>query len=646
MTGAGERRRFNDGERVALYLAAGGRCECQGCRACGPGPCTRELDPGWHADHVHPHSRDGKTDVTNGQAMCPPCNREKGDKMDGSWHGAPLRDWQREALDVYLRKGADDFLAVATPGAGKTTFALRVAHEMLSTGIVERVVVVVPSDHLKVQWAQAAHRCGIAIDPTTKNRDGLENRADYTGAALTYSQVAKQPALHRTGAGRRRTLVILDEIHHSGDEKAWGDGIKYALEPAARRLALSGTPFRSDTNPIPFVTYEPGGDKVLRSVADYSYGYGRAIRDDVCRQVDFHFYDGEMRWRDSGALDPDKVASLSTDLGENDRSAALETALDPATGWMRALLGIADNSLTEMRVDAPNAGGLVIAYRADLARAYAKDLKAITGEEPVVVLSEDGPEASSRISAFDKSNARWLVAVKMVSEGVDVPRLAVGVYATRTGTPMFFRQAVGRFVRRRAGEEHSAILFCPALAALRTMAAQIETEIRDEIEEERKEYEQSKPGTGGGVQGTLDLFERTPVAASPPVFDRAIHSGQEYTPAENLKAEEMCRKYGFGLGSLAQMRRLVRTELSRQAAPAAAADDAKPSSDVPAYQYRKTLAADLNRRIRRHSVRNKLEFKGVNWTVNQHMGVTERSQATIDQLKEGIELVVRWERAS
>jgi hypothetical protein len=178
------------------------------------------------------------------------------------------------------------------------------------------------------------------------------------------------------------------------------------------------------------------------------------------------------------------------------------------------------------------------------------------------------------------------------------------------------------------------------------MAAQIETEIRDEIEEERKEYEQSKPGTGGGVQGTLDLFERTPVAASPPVFDRAIHSGQEYTPAENLKAEEMCRKYGFGLGSLAQMRRLVRTELSRQAAPAAAADDAKPSSDVPAYQYRKTLAADLNRRIRRHSVRNKLEFKGVNWTVNQHMGVTERSQATIDQLKEGIELVVRWERAS
>jgi superfamily II DNA or RNA helicase len=646
VTSPGERRRFNDGERVALYLAADGRCECQGCGACGPGPCGRELDPGWHADHVRPHSREGKTDVINGQAMCPPCNREKGNKMDGSWPGATLRDWQREALDVYLRKNASDFLTVATPGAGKTTFALRLAHEMLSTGIVERVVVVVPSDHLKVQWARAAHRCGISIDPTTKNRDGLENRADYSGAALTYSQVAMQPALHRSGVGRRRTLVILDEVHHAGDEKAWGDGVKYAFESAERRLALSGTPFRSDTNPIPFVTYEQGGDKILRSVADYSYGYGRAIRDDVCRQVDFHFYDGEMRWRDSGALDPDKVASLSTELGENDRSAALETALDPGTGWMRALLEIADKSLTEMRVDVPNAGGLVIAYRAELARAYAAHLKEITGEAPVVVLSEDGPEASSRIAAFDKSNARWLVAVKMVSEGVDVPRLAVGVYATRTGTPMFFRQAVGRFVRKGAGEEHSAILFCPALAALRIMAAEIETEIRDEIEEERKEYEQSKKGNGS-VQGTLDLFERTPVAASPPVFDRAIHSGEEYTPEENLKAEEMCRKYGFGLGSLAQMRRLVREELTRQqAASEAPAQEAAPSSDIPAYQYRKRLAADLNRRIRRHSVRNRLEFEKVNWAVNQHMGVTRRPDATIEQLKEGIELVARWERES
>jgi len=636
MSTPGERRLFSDSERAALYLAADGRCE----------NCGTELEPGWHADHVRPHSRDGKTDVINGQALCPPCNLKKGNKMDAAWRGAPLRDWQREALTDYLRKDKPDFLAVATPGAGKTTFALRIAHEMLSTGIVERMVVVVPSDHLKVQWAQAAHRCGISLDPTTKNRDGLENRADYTGAVLTYPQVERQPGLHRAGAGRRRTLVILDEIHHAGDEKAWGDAIKYAFEGADRRLALSGTPFRSDSNPIPFVTYEAGTDKILRSVADYSYGYGRAIRDGVCRQVDFHFYDGEMRWRDSGALDPDKVASLSTELSEDDRSAALETALDPATGWMRALLAIADKSLTEMRLDAPNAGGLVIAYRRETARAYARELRVITGEEPVVVLSEDGPEASARITAFDKSTARWLVAVKMVSEGVDVPRLAVGVYATRTGTPMFFRQAVGRFVRRAPDEEHSALLFCPALPALRTMAAEIENEIRDEIEREREEYERAT-GTRPDVQGTLPIFDRTPVAASDPVFDRAIHGGLEYTLEENAKAEEMCRKYGFGLGSLAQMRRLVREELGRQQEEAAQPDEAGDSDvDVPAYKYRKRLADDLNKRIRRHAASNRLEYNEVNWTVNQHMGVTRRSKATIEQLKEGIEFIARRERDS
>jgi hypothetical protein len=233
----------------------------------------------------------------------------------------------------------------------------------------------------------------------------------------------------------------------------------------------------------------------------------------------------------------------------------------------------------------------------------------------------------------------------MVSEGVDVPRLAVGVYATRTGTPMFFRQAVGRFVRRGADEEHSAIVFCPALPALRTMAAQVEEEIRDEVEREREEYEKAA-AQARNQQGMLDLFERTPVAASDPVFDRAIHSGEEYTAEENAKAEQMCRKYGFGVGSLAQMRRLVREELQVQAAAEAQPESAKTTADVPAYQYRKRLAADLDKRIRRYSAQRRLEYREINWTVNQRMGVTKRSQATISQLKEGIEFVARMERES
>src|SRR5207253_894310 len=157
----------------------------------------------------------------------------------------------------------------------------------------------------------------------------------------------------------RRTLVILDEIHHAGDSRSWGDGTKAAFEPAVRRLSLTGTPFRSDDNPIPFVAYERGDDGLPRSRADTTYGYADALHDGV------------------------------------------------------------------------------------------------------VVLSADAG-AASKIASFAASEQRWLVAVRMVSEGVDLPRLAVGVYATSASTPLIFAQAIGRFVRARLPGE-TATVFLPSV---------------------------------------------------------------------------------------------------------------------------------------------------------------------------------------
>jgi superfamily II DNA or RNA helicase len=197
-----------------------------------------------------------------------------------------LRAWQHEALESYLRASPRDFLAVATPGAGKTTFALRVAAELLERGVIQALTVVAPTEHLKRQWADAAARVGIALDPEFRNGQGAAAR-DFTGVAVTYAQVAAHPLLHRRRTELRRTLVVLDEIHHGGDALSWGDAVREAFEPATRRLALTGTPFRSDINPIPFVTYAPGVDGVRRSVSDYSYGYGSALRDGVVRPVIF-----------------------------------------------------------------------------------------------------------------------------------------------------------------------------------------------------------------------------------------------------------------------------------------------------------------------------------------------------------------------
>ena len=92
----------------------------------------------------------------------------------------PLRAWQRSALARYLATQPQDFLAVATPGAGKTTFALRVAAELLADRTIDAVTVVTPTEHLKYQWSDAATQAGIALDPEFRNSTGGTS-SDYHG---------------------------------------------------------------------------------------------------------------------------------------------------------------------------------------------------------------------------------------------------------------------------------------------------------------------------------------------------------------------------------------------------------------------------------------------------------------------------------
>ena len=127
-----------------------------------------------------------------------------------------LRQWQREALAQYERESPEDFLVTATPGAGKTTFALTLAARLLARRAIDRVIVVVPTDHLRTQWADAGAAVGIALDPRLKNSDGPV-RAETIGYVTTYAQVASHPMLHRARAEAKRSLVVLDEVHHAGD---------------------------------------------------------------------------------------------------------------------------------------------------------------------------------------------------------------------------------------------------------------------------------------------------------------------------------------------------------------------------------------------------------------------------------------------
>ena len=452
---------------------------------------------------------------------------------DGSRPDAPvrpdlllsLRAWQKEAYWEYFRLPRRDFLLVATPGAGKTAWALTIAAELLARREIASVTVVTPTEHLKHQWAQAAHYVGISLDSSYRNAQGRAS-ADFTGVAVTYAQVAAHPILHRQRTVNRRTLVIFDEIHHAGDAMSWGDAVREAFEPARRRLALTGTPFRSDANPIPFVAYAPDADGSRRSVSDYVYGYGPALDDGVVRPVIFLAYSGEMRWRTRAG---DEIAgTLGTPMLPEQLAHAWRTALDPQGEWVQRVLEAADRRLTEVRRGMPDAGGLVIAGDHADARAYAALLRRLSGARPVVVLSDD-PTASRKIAAFTDSGDRWMVAVRMVSEGVDIPRLAVGVYATSVGTALFFAQAVGRFVRARQRGE-TASVFLPSIPALLGYAAELEA-ARDHVlaaspddAEERElaeaQRQRDTPDTGAELP-----FEALQASAH---FDRVLYDGSEF----------------------------------------------------------------------------------------------------------------------
>jgi superfamily II DNA or RNA helicase len=382
-----------------------------------------------------------------------------------------LRPWQRAALEKFRASELPDFLAVATPGAGKTTFALSAARWVITEKRC-RVIVVAPTAHLKTQWALAAERFGLHLDSEWSS-SMARLPADVHGIVTTYQQVASSADALRGLA--TDAFVIFDEIHHAGDDKAWGTSIQTAFETAARRLSISGTPFRSDTAAIPFVNY-----LLDEARPDYEYGYGEALSDGaVVRPVYFPRIDGMMEWTaPDGTVN---AASFQDALDRQRSSERLRTALSSEGEWLPVVLDEANKRLNKIRLDHPEAGGLVIATDQDHARAIAQLLRTRIGSVAEVVTSDD-PTASHRISRFADGIAPWLVAVRMVSEGVDIPRLRVGVFATTTSTELFFRQAVGRLVRWTPGRKsQKAYFYIPDDPRLRTHAFQIADQRRHSL---------------------------------------------------------------------------------------------------------------------------------------------------------------------
>ncbi|CAN7374341.1 DEAD/DEAH box helicase [Knoellia sp. LjRoot47] len=559
---------------------------------------------------------------------------------------AKLRAWQQEALTAYLESESKDFLAVATPGAGKTTYALRIATELLESGEVSAITVIAPTEHLKTQWSEAAARVGIQLDPKFSNSTAVHSH-EYDGVALTYAQVASRPDLHRRRTESTPTLVILDEIHHGGDSRSWGDAIRDAFTPAVRRLALTGTPFRSDTSPIPFVRYEMDEAGILRSASDYTYGYAAALRDAVVRPVLFLAYGGAMRWRTKAG---DEIAArLGEPMTKDQVAHAWRTALDPKGEWVPSVLAAADKRLTEVRRHVPDAGGLVIATNQTTARAYARILESLCGQKTTVVLSDDAG-SSARIEEFSAGDSRWMVAVRMVSEGVDVPRLCVGVYATSTSTPLFFAQAVGRFVRARKRGE-TASVFLPSVPVILEHAATMEVE-RDhalnrksdaEAEASMWAEEEGLIAAANRTEKTMGLEEESFEALeSDAHFDHVLFDAQQFGLHADVGSDE--EQDYLGLPGLLEPDQVSALLHERQAKQSAVPGRKQRTAEAPLSAHRALAAQrkELNKLVAAYAKKTGAPHANVHMELRRACGGPELAAASSDQVSARIDKVRLW----
>jgi superfamily II DNA or RNA helicase len=469
-----------------------------------------------------------------------------------------LRSWQHHALERLAGWEEGPFLISAAPGAGKTRPALELARELLSRRIVTRVAVLCPTTPLTRQWANAAAALGVQLQP---DASGPRPPRDFDGVAVTYARVASDPGAWAAKVSKD-TLVVVDEAHHLGEELTWGASFRRAFAAAPRWLLLSGTPFRSDATPIPGVRYDDEG----LAIPDVSYTYEQAVADGICRPVAFVTFDGTLSWR-SG--DDVIESSFETVLSTREASRRYRTAISTELpDGLPRIVKEADAKLRALRAEGHrDAGALAVAA--------------------------DGEP--------------WIVAVNMVSEGVDIPRLRVGVYATAAKTPLIFRQIVGRFVRTIPGRPpEPSWLYLPAERMLRVHASEIESELRHALRREEP------------VEGLDELPERRAGEPLP---------SAEFVP---LNAEFAAQMTLFGPPRPAPSPTLVAEPPSAPEPPSQAA-----------FERREQLRKERSRLVAELHRRNGGSHREINAWLNRAVGVGRVEAASIRQLERSIDVLVR-----
>lgn len=580
--------------------------------------------------------------------------------MYEQWKPFPvsLRGWQQQAHQVWLG-GGENVLIVATPGAGKTIFALNIAHEELSTGKSEQLLIVVPSDNLRDQWAIEAAAVGINLSKEYDSRFKLAD--DYHGVVTTYQTIAERMNTSKSFkwfVQSKRTLLIADEVHHAGQGLSWSDGFEDACYRCYRRLLITGTPFRTDRNAIPFVRYERHEDGSMSSAPDYEYGYGDALRDQVVRPVLFQTFDGEASWfESSGEL---VNVTFDDELPSREEAIRLRHALDHRGEWLEKVIRDADEVLDSMREDDPRAAGLVVTKDVKHAIEVAGLIERITGKQPTLVTSSTeynypaNNSSSDIIDEFRYNKERWIVAVKMVSEGVDIKRLRVGVWATNITTELFFRQVIGRIVRIDSeGTEYQwAYQYIPRLSPLTDYAEAIKQERQHVVDDlgaylDDEEIEKIRDDMGNGSGLFQTVFNESNGYKSTVIADSGKVEQEDLAEVFELASKASIELSNYDAIRFAALLRAKASITPHVQVKPTASGQAK-GERAKTLQELKKEERDKAQRLVGALIRksnDRLKFNEAQRLLNQAHGVRTISECTLEQLKQRVAILQAWMEA-
>lgn len=447
--------------------------------------CGENLESNYHGDHIEPYSKGGKTELFNGQALCASCNIKKGDNEN-----VVLRTWQKEFIkhiNSIKSKGDKTYLLHAGVGSGKTLAATYFASQLVRDGW--SVIICSPSVNIKNAWAKEFQKFGI---DSINNRYAFINnfRHDgYKGISITYQSLGENNIDLLTNQGTKivneKTLLILDEVHHIGKKQSWGNSIEAIGDKCGFILMLTGTPTRSDDNRIPFAEYDlnynPKSTKDKHKLkVNMSYSYGDSVRDGICCPISFR--DVEIK--------ADGVNGCLDDSPQSTK--ILNDALTVrANNYVMEMVEEAGSVLDDLRYIKEDAGGLIVCNSIKDAEDLSEKL-----DDCVLVTSKE-EDGDVKINEFANSNKKWIVSVNKISEGVNIPRIRVIVYAKNYDTMLFFQQVAGRGVRNRNDDGMDSIDHCffyyPKYQPFVNNAKEIEDEINHIVDLQKEKPRPPKP---------------------------------------------------------------------------------------------------------------------------------------------------------